>query len=410
MGIKEFKMPDIGEGVAEGEIVSWKVTAGERVREEQDFVEVMTDKATVTITVPYDGVIKELRFGEGETVPVETVIAVIETGEAASAEPAHVVEAAHGAASQGVAVAVTRASPGKVIAAPATRRRAREVGVDLSSVSGTGPGGRVTNEDLKDFLDREKTVPATPDRHVPAVSKAMPRQPGQEERIPFRGVRKKISEAMTRSKFTATHFTIVEDLDVTELVKLRNEVKERYAEQGVRVTYLPFIMKAVVAGLRAYPWLNSSLDESTEEVVLKRYYNLGVATDTPGGLIVPVIKDVDRKSIVQIATQLQELADRTRGGEVRAEELKGGTFSITNAGKIGGLLATPIINFPEVAILGVHRIQKTPRVVGGEIRIRDVMYLSVSIDHRIVDGADGARFLNLVKSCLEDPKKLLVEA
>ena len=233
--------------------------------------------------------------------------------------------------------------------------------------------------------------------------------PELEERIPFRGVRKKIAEAMSRSKFTATHFSVVEDLDVTDLVRIRTSAKAQYAEQGIKVTYMPFIMKAVVAGLRAFPWLNAALDESTQEVVLRKYYNIGIAADTDNGLIVPVINDVDKKSIITIAAELQELAQRTREGKVRPDELKGSTFTITNAGNIGGLFATPIINFPEVAILGVHKIQKTPRVIDGEIVIRDVMYLSVSIDHRIVDGAEGCRFLSLIKKNLEEPSRLLLE-
>ncbi|MCB9880550.1 MAG: 2-oxo acid dehydrogenase subunit E2 [Planctomycetes bacterium] len=452
MSLKEFKLPDIGEGVAEGEIVSWKVAVGDVVKEEQDFVEVMTDKATVTITVPYDGVIQEIRFKEGDVVPVETVIAVIDTAGGGSA-PAAAAPAAKPAAQpapkaapapapspspapvaspQPVAthaapspspVAVASASPGKVLAAPATRKRAREAGVDLATVPASGPHGRVTTEDLESFLNggqvaaRPATAPATsgsaaapaaPSFAPIAIAKAS--SPELEERVPFRGVRKKIAEAMTRSKFTATHFTVVEDMDVTELVAMRNAVKKDYADEGVKITYLPFIMKAVVAGLRQFPWLNASLDESTQEVVLKNYYNLGIATDTDNGLIVPVIHSIERKSIVQIARELQDLASRTRDGKVMPDELRGGTFSITNAGNIGGLFATPIINFPEVAILGVHKIHDAPRVVDGEIRIRKVMYLSVSIDHRIVDGADGVRFLNVVKRCLEDPKKLVLEA
>ncbi len=437
MTIKEFVLPDIGEGIAEGEIVSWKVKEGDVVKEEQDFVEVMTDKATVTITVPHDGVIKEIRAKEGDVVPVHDVIAVIDTDGAeggtppSEAAPAPKVEAPAAAAAKvepGPVVPTPQApvsstSPGKVLAAPATRKRAREAGIDLATVPGTGPGGRVTNEDLQRVLQEGGSVvnPAaasavgSPSGVSSASSFApiaveTPSTPELVERVPFRGVRKKIAEAMTRSKFTATHFSVVEDLDVTELVVLRNEVKAPYAEQGIKITYLPFIMKAVVAGLRAFPWLNASLDEVNQEIVLKRFYNLGIATDTENGLIVPVIKDVDRKSIVQIAKELQDMAGRTREGKINPEDLKGGSFSITNAGNIGGLFATPIINFPEVAILGVHKIHKAPRVVEGEIQVRDVMYLSVSIDHRIVDGADGVRFLNLIKTCLEDPRKLLLEA
>ncbi len=277
--------------------------------------------------------------------------------------------------------------------------------IDLAQVAGTGPRGRVTNEDLASF-----TQPGLTQQAQPAAATRPATPAAREERIPFRGLRRKIADAMHRSKSTAAHFTYVDDINVTELVKLRKAAKESYKEQGINITYLPFVMKAVVEAMRQFPAMNSSLDEATGEQVIKHYYNLGIATDTANGLIVPVIKDVDRKSIVQLAGELQELVARTRDGKIASEELKGGTFTITNAGNIGGLFATPIINFPEVAILGVHKIQKTPRVVGGQILVRDVMYLSVSIDHRIVDGAMGGRFLNVVKSCLEDPKTLLLEA
>ena len=437
MSLKEFKLPDIGEGIAEGEIVAWKVQPGQAVKEEDEFVEVMTDKATVMITVPYDGTIKELKAGEGDVVPVESVIAVIDTAgggggeQPAAAEPAAAntgngQPAAPAPQAQPVAAstpgeAFEQAEPGKVLAAPATRKRARELGIDLHQIAGTGPAGRITNEDLQSFVDGGGQTSA-PGATAPAagaapsapayapVSIAPPPQAGAvEERIPFRGLRRKIAEAMSRSKHTAAHFTYVDDIDVTKLVALRKRAKDAYKEQGVNITYLPFIMKAVVEAMKQYPQMNSALDESTGELVIKHYYNFGIATDTDQGLIVPVIKDVDRKSIVELARDIQETAEATRNGQVSVDKLQGGSFSITNAGNIGGLFATPVINFPEVAILGVHAIKKTP-VVGenGEIRVGDVMYLSVSIDHRIVDGAMGARWMNVIKACLENPDRLLI--
>jgi pyruvate dehydrogenase E2 component (dihydrolipoamide acetyltransferase) len=214
---------------------------------------------------------------------------------------------------------------------------------------------------------------------------------------------------MAKSKSTATHFTYVEDINVTELVALREKIKDTHADQGIKITYLPFIMKAVVEAMKLHPSMNSSLDEASGELVIKHYYNFGVATDTDKGLIVPVITNVDQKSISQIAAEIQDLATRTREGRVAVEEVTGGTFSITNAGNIGGLFATPIINFPEVAILGVHAIKKAPIVTAdNEIVVGNVMYLSVSIDHRVVDGATGARWMNVVKELLESPAKLLV--
>ncbi len=428
MTIKEFKLPDIGEGIAEGEIVSWKVTPGQQVKEEDEFVEVMTDKATVMITVPYDGVIKELTCKEGDVVPVESVIARIEVGATADSPAASTATAVSSGVSSGTSAAATapapaapvsvpapaafvQASPGKVLAAPATRRRAREMGIDLHAVKGSGPRGRITNEDLSG-------VAAQPSRSAPAAATSAPRAavslpappPGvREERRPFRGMRRKIAEAMSRSKQTAAHFTYVDDINVGKLVALRTEAKQQYADSGINITYLPFIMKAVVAGMKQFPDMNSALDEAANEFVVKHYYNFGIATDTEQGLVVPVIKDVDQKSIAQLALELQELAAATREGRVGIDQLQGGTFTITNAGNIGGLFATPVINFPEVAILGVHAIKNTPVInAAGEVEAGKVMYLSVSIDHRLVDGATGARWMNVIKDCLENPTRLLL--
>jgi pyruvate dehydrogenase E2 component (dihydrolipoamide acetyltransferase) len=221
-------------------------------------------------------------------------------------------------------------------------------------------------------------------------------------------MRRKIAEAMTRSKHTAAHFTYVDDIDVSDLVKIRNDAKIAFKDQGVNITYLPFIMKAIIAAMRAFPAMNSSLDEQSQELVTKHYYNFGIATDTDNGLIVPVIKDVDRKSISELAKELQTLAQRTREGKITTDDLTGGTFTITNAGNIGGLFATPIINFPEVAICGVHAIKDTPVIKDGAVVAGKKMYLSVSIDHRIVDGATGARWMNVVKEHLEQPWRLLL--
>ena len=309
-----------------------------------------------------------------------------------------------------------QASPGKVLAAPATRRRARELGVDLRQIPGSGPRGRITNDDLKNFGAGGAAQPAAARAaggggggHSFAPISIPPAPAGrEEERTPFRGMRRKIAEAMTRSKFTATHFTYVDDIDVTELVALRTEAKAMYADDGINITYLPFIMKAIVPAMKAFPMMNASLDEQTQELVVKKYYNFGIATDTDNGLVVPVIKDIDRKSIVELAKELQELAARTRDGKVSMDDLTGGTFSITNAGNIGGLFATPVINFPEVAILGVHAIKDAAIVKDGRVVVGKKMYLSVSIDHRIVDGATGAHWMNVIVDALKQPKKLLL--
>lgn len=444
MAIKEFKLPDIGEGIAEGEIVSWKVKQGQTVKEEEEFVEVMTDKATVTITVPWAGVIHEICCKEGDIIKVGSTIAKIDAGAARpaagpaagpaaiaiagatakAAAPAPLMTAANTNKPTAIPVAVERAapmpalaaaprafvqaSPGKVLAAPATRRRARELGIDLASVTATGPRGRITNDDLATATPAAQAAVAAAPAARSFAPVAIASVAGREVRTPFRGMRRKIAEAMTRSKHTAAHFTYVDDIDVSDLVKIRNDAKIAFKDQGVNITYLPFIMKAIIAAMRAFPAMNSSLDEQSQELVTKHYYNFGIATDTDNGLIVPVIKDVDRKSISELAKELQTLAQRTREGKITTDDLTGGTFTITNAGNIGGLFATPIINFPEVAICGVHAIKDTPVIKDGAVVAGKKMYLSVSIDHRIVDGATGARWMNVVKEHLEQPWRLLL--
>lgn len=454
MAIKEFKLPDIGEGIHEGEIVRWLVKEGDRVEEDQPIAEVMTDKATVEITSPYSGVVRKIHYKEGDTVLVgATIIEIDEGGEPGAEAPAAPAEAAEPAPAErapepppppsatapppppppraperapapapaGVAVAEPPAEhSGPVLAAPATRRLARELGVDIRTVKGTGPRGRVTKEDVERAAAQRGAAPPLSEAAPPpagpapaAAPQAPPPAPAVEgpleERIPLRGLRRKIAEHMSLSKRTAAHFTYVEEIDVTELVRVRAEAKEVAAREGVKLTYLPFIMKALVYGLRRFPMLNATVDDERGEIVVKRTYNFGVAVDTPDGLVVPVVKAVESRTILDLAREIERLAQAARERRLSLEDLRGGTFSITNAGNIGGLLATPVINYPEVAILGVHKISRRPLVRGDRIEIGDVMYLSISIDHRIVDGADGARFMNEVKRMLEKPHLLLLE-
>lgn len=415
-GTLEFKLPDIGEGVAEGEIVSWSVQEGDTVEEHQTVVEVMTDKATVEIPSPAPGVIQSIKAAAGDVVPVGSVIFELQTsGGGQAPEPVGAAaSSASGTASQsGQAAASTpTAAPrpdGKVLAVPSARRVAREMGIDLSSVAGTGRNGVIRRADVESFAESGGAAAPAPAAAAPKAKPAPQSLPvgDRETRVAFRGVRRKIAEAMTRSMSTAVHFTVVEELDVTELVKLRAEAKAIGAEQGVKVTYMPFIMKAVANALFKFPELNSKLDETTDEIVTYHYVNLGIATDTEQGLIVPVIDDVQAKGLLQLSSELQDMAERTRAGKVKPDELRGGTFTITNAGNIGGTLATPVINFPEVAILGVHRIMKRPGVVetpeGEAFEVRHYMNLSISVDHRLVDGASAARFLVYMKRLLENP-------
>jgi len=412
-----FKLPDIGEGVAEGEVVRWLVAQGDTVAEHQPVVEVMTDKATVEIPAPRAGRVVELKIAPGEVVPVGTVLFLLEGAGGASAAPAPVaapVAAAATASAQPAPAArpAAAATNGKVLAVPSARRVARELGIDLGQVPGSGRNGVIRRADVEAFSRRATEAPAaaattTPTR-PPMSAAPVSLAAGEEEtRKPFRGVRRKIAEAMVRSKYTAPHFTVVEELDVTDLVAVRARGKALAAAQGVKLTYMPFIMKAVASGLVRYPELNSKLDEERQEIVTYHRVNLGIAMDTDNGLIVPVIADVQPKGMLRLGTELAELADRTRQGKVKPEELRGSTFSITNAGNIGGTLATPIINFPDAGILGVHRIVKRPGVVetpeGDRIEVRQYMNLSISVDHRIVDGATAVRFLVHVRELLEHP-------
>ena len=433
----EFKLPDIGEGIHEGEIVRWLVKEGDVVEEDQPIVEVMTDKATVELPSPVAGKILEIRAKEGEIVKVGSVLVVIgEEGEAPKRDgrereaavvaptPAKKAEKAPAAPAPPPPPAAPPTPKRKrVLATPATRRLARELGVDITQVEGTGPGGRVTDEDVRRFAEQiagvKAEVPAPPKpeakEKVEAAAPAPPRPAAVplryeelEERVPIRGIRKRISDHMRHAKDTAAHFTYVDEVDVTELVKLRESLLPLAEKEGVKLTYLPFIVKATVAALKKHPWLNAHVDYEKEEITIKRYYHIGIATATEQGLLVPVVKDADRLSILEIAAEIQRLAQRAREGKIELEEIRGSTFTITSLGPIGGLFATPVINSPEVAILGVHEIKKRPVVAEGEIVIRDIMYIAVSFDHRVIDGHVGAAFAKEVKALLEDPQRLLV--
>ena len=355
----EFKLPDIGEGVVEGEIVSWLVKEGDRVGEDQPLVEVMTDKATVEIHSPRAGVITRRLGKEGETIPVGSTLVVIEEGDSSSARP---------------------------LATPGARRLARQMGIDLADVSGSGHSGQVTKEDLQ----------------TPAGTRAPERISG-EERLPLRGLRKRIAERMVRSKRTAAHFGFVEEIDVSLLVKLREEAA---AARDAKLTFLPYFIKAAVAGLKKYPLMNASLDEETQEIRLKKEYNIGVAVGTEQGLVVPVIKEADNKSIWDIAGEIRRLAEEARSNSLKLEDLQGSTFTITSLGLLGGVSATPIINYPEVAIMGVHRIRVLPRFVGDAVVPRHMMNISLSVDHRVLDGLVAAQFAAELRRLLESPALL----
>jgi pyruvate dehydrogenase E2 component (dihydrolipoamide acetyltransferase) len=456
----EFHLPDIGEGVVEGEIVSWKVKEGDVVKLDQPIVEIMTDKATVEIPSPRAGTIAKINYAEGQVCPVGQVLVVIDDGKGAAVAPAagHGPGAGngngkghHGAsttatskpspagelqiasglpASSGpdyseapqlqlaghmpapggrVEVIDATARGGRVRATPATRKIARQLGVELGQVPATGRNGRVTTADVKGYAAGGGRPAAQASAARPAHAPISIAKGGEEERIPFRGIRKRIADNMTRSAFTATHFTYVEEVDMTDLVTVRDRAKAKAAERGVKLTYLPFIIKAVVSGLKKWPQLNASLDESTSEIVRKKYYHLGIAAQGPSGLAVSVLRDADKRSIFDLAREIDRLGEAVRTGTATRDDLSGSTFTISSLGKLGGVMATPIINFPEVGILGVHKMEERPAVRGGQIVARWLMNLSISLDHRLVDGWDGAMFLQDVKTLLEDPTTMFLE-
>jgi len=417
----EFKFPDIGEGLTEGEIVRWLVKEGDEIKEGQPLVEVETDKALAEIPSPRTGVILKILAKEKEIVKVGQVIVVIgEKGEALAVPPPkpksvgvvgeleEAPEEAPAVAARAEAVRPTLVSP-HAMATPAVRALAKELGVDINKVKGTGPEGRVLEKDIRQATEgKEKPVEVKP---VEAPKKVRKYDLyGYVDRIPLRGVRRSIAKAMVKSKYTAPHVTTMDEADVTELWKIREKEKKAAEKKGIKLTILPFIIKAVLAGLKEHPFLNATLDDEDEEIILKKYYNIGVATDTPEGLMVPVVKNANDKSILQLAEELTRLAEKARNRTIDLADLKGGTFTITNYGALGGIYGTPIINHPEVAILGTGKIKDMPVVMDGKIEIRKILFLALSFDHRVVDGAEAARFLNTVIARLEDPDLILLES
>lgn len=414
----EFKFPDIGEGLTEGEIVRWLVKEGDEVKEGQPLVEVETDKALAEIPCPKTGVILKILAKEKEIVKVGQVIVIIgEQGESFAAPPEKPksvgVVGELEEAPEEIPVAVTKTEPSKpalvsehVLATPAVRGLAKELGVDINQVRGSGPEGRVLEKDVRQFAESQRK-PSEPEKKITKVKKYD--LYGYVDRIPLRGVRRSIAKAMVKSKYTAPHVTTIDEADVTELWKIREKEKKVAEKKGIKLTILPFIIKAAIAGLMEHPYLNATLDDENEEIILKKYFNIGVATDTPEGLMVPVVKNAKDKSILQIAHELTQLVEKARNRTIDLADLKGGTFTITNFGALGGIYGTPIINHPEVAILGVGKIKEMPVARNGRMVVRKILPLSLSFDHRVVDGAEGARFLNTVIARLEDPNLILLE-
>ncbi|MCI4340996.1 MAG: 2-oxo acid dehydrogenase subunit E2 [Thermoplasmata archaeon] len=436
----EFRLPDIGEGVAEGEVVKWFVHEGDTIAEDAPLVSVLTDKANVEIPSPKAGKIRTLHAKEGEKVKVGGLLVTIDTGddsplakESAPFPPEPSAPAAPVAEAK--TPPATSTAAGRVLASPHVRRLAAEKGIELRHVHGTGPQGRVTESDLESFSAEPPAAPAevpagSPDAlavHEPApasspASAPSPSAPAgppstpaplptpaesEVERVPIRGLRRVIAEHMSEATHRAAHFTYVEEVDATELVRTRDRMAAHLEEKGIKLSYLPFVLKAIVAGLREHPRLNATMDDEANELVIHHRFHLGLATAAPEGLLVPVLRDVDRKSLAELAREIHYLSDRARAGKLTRAELTGSSFTITSLGALGGVLATPILNYPEVAIVGVHRIVRRPIYrEDGTLVPAHLMNLSISLDHRVLDGIEGAQFLAVVKRHLEDPHLL----
>ena len=441
----EFKLPDLGEGVHEGEVLKWHVEIGGTVNEDDPLVDVETDKAAITIPSPASGTVQQRNGKVGETIFVGDIVVVIDDGtggevaavseakesaevlvEAAAPAPAHVKE--EGANGRGAtqAASAPAASWGRVLAAPATRRLAREIGIDIQQVPPTGPAGRITPDDVRRFAEGGGQTPAEEEARgddprtfepgstsIPYLElEPMPEfeQFGPVDREPVRSIRRKVAKKMTTSMILAPHVAHMDEIDVTEIEILRRKERDRRAGQpGGKLTLLSFMLKAVTAALKSFPMFNASLDPFKEEIAYKKYYNLGIAVDTARGLMVPVIKGTDGKTIMDISADIELLAGKARDGSLDVDDLRGGTFTITNVGPLGGTGMIPTINYPEVAILGMGRVLEKPVVVDGEIVVRKMLPFTLAFDHRIADGAQAARFAHEIVRRLQDPTTLLLE-
>lgn len=405
----DVTLPDIGEGIAEGEIVKWNVQPGDLIQAEDPLVEILTDKASIEIPSPFGGTVTKLLFTEGDLVPVGHVIMQLNKVEAVS--PTAVPSAAD--LSQAPVIQQTKPSIDtdltlnpEIQATPSIRRLARQLEIDLNQIQGSGAYGRILKEDLRQAPSQSAVLPVKSTAISSSVDSTVHLL---EERIPLRGIRRKIAAQMTKAKFTAPDFLYADEADLTELVAFRKEVAPGLKQEGIKMTYLPFVVKAVVSALKKYPSLNATLDDEAQELIYKKYYHIGIATASPNGLFVPVIKNADQMSLIELALEIERLATAVREGKAKPEDLKGGTFTITNIGVIGGLISAPIINHPEVAIMALNKIYQKPMVYQNEIAIRWACTLSISFDHRVVDGSDGAYFTNHIIQLLQNPKRLLLE-
>ncbi|MCZ0754254.1 dihydrolipoamide acetyltransferase family protein [Anoxybacillus sp. J5B_2022] len=432
----EFKLPDIGEGIHEGEIVKWFIKPGDEVNEDDVLCEVQNDKAVVEIPSPVKGKVLEILVNEGTVATVGQTLVTFDAPGYENLkfkgqdhdEPKAEERKEEASQTQQPAAPATEVDPNRrVIAMPSVRKYAREKGVDIRLVQGTGKNGRVLKSDIDAYLagGTGAAAPAEPAAQVEqrVEEKAAPKAEAKpaaapvvlegefpETREKMSGIRRAIAKAMVNSKHTAPHVTLMDEVDVTKLVAHRKKFKEVAAQKGIKLTFLPYVVKALTSALREFPALNTSIDDAREEIIHKHYYNIGIAADTDKGLLVPVVKHADRKSIFTLAKEINELATKAREGKLLPQEMKGASCTITNIGSAGGQWFTPVINHPEVAILGIGRISEKPVVRDGEIVIAPVLALSLSFDHRMIDGATAQNALNHIKRLLNDPELLLMEA
>lgn len=432
------KLPELGEGVTEGELVKWTVNIGDSVKADQTVAEIMTDKATVEVPSPVAGVVKELKFKKGEVIKVESVILTLAgAGAPQAAAPIHSANGSSGqAAPKAVAPiatpqpALSAAAPSsaqpvgiyppvaesRVLATPATRRLAREMGVDINGLSGSGLAGRVTREDVLSTKGTASvastgsgaTAAGTPTMNFPKPAYSSTNA-AAEERVDLIGIRKKIAQNLQMSKSIIPHFTLMDEADVTQLVAMRESLKDFAEKNQTKITYLPIVMKALIATIREFPQFNASIDDAASQIVYKKYFNIGFAADTPNGLVVPVIKNADQKTILEISKEILDLSKRARDGKLKPDEMKGASITITNIGSVGGTYATPIINHPEVAILGMYKIQDKPVLkTDGSIGFIKAMNYTITCDHRLIDGAVAANFLKSFFSKIQHPGVLMM--
>jgi pyruvate dehydrogenase E2 component (dihydrolipoamide acetyltransferase) len=424
----EYRMPELGEGLHEGEIAKWRVGPGQTIQEDDVLLDIQNDKATVEVPSPVSGTIKEIRVAEGKVAVVGDVLALIDVATAPDVQATTAHSTAPQAAAQAVAQAVAQAAPQAapqavaqasapvsndrvVLATPSVRKYARSKGVALQGVQGTGSRGRITRSDVDDAVHRavsgDEGVQEV--KEEVAVVRASETTSERETRVPLKGIRKAIASAMTKSVYTAPHVTLLDEVEVRALIDVREQLKPIALERGVKLTYLPFIIKALIASVRLHPILNASLDDATSEIVYKKPIHVGVATDTEQGLLVPVVFDAERKSVLTLAQEIATLARAGREGKLGMDALRGSTVTVTNIGSAGGKYFTPVINYPEAAILGVGRIAEQPVVRDGQLAVGNVLSLSLSFDHRIMDGAEAQQALNVIKQLLHEPQRLLLE-